>query len=370
MQLAHKIRLTANKTQQNYFSRAAGVARFTYNWALAEYTRQYKEGVKPNVNDLKKSFNAIKRDEFPFVMDVHRDGNSQPFANLRKAFSNFFRNLKNGTAKGKRKGYPEFKSKKRTTPSFYMANDKFRSEGKRIKIPTLGWVKMREELRFAGKVISGTVTKDGNHWFVSVVVDIGDIEPCDKGRPPVGIDLGISKHMTFSDGIVVENQRHTLKYEVKLRRLNKKLSRQVKGSNNWWKTVYKLRQLHATIRNRRLAHWHEWTSYIASNYGFIGIEDLNAKGMMANHHLAKHIADVSFGEMARQLDYKQLLYGSLLQKVSRWFPSSQICHRCGHRQDMPHGVQVYDCAGCGEKHDRDENASNNILNEAWQLAYG
>lgn len=365
MLLAHKIHLKPNKAQANYFDRASGVSRFTYNWALAEWKRQYEAGEKPRAYSLKKQFNAVKWDEFPFVTEVHRDCSSQPFTNVGKAFANFFRSLK----KGQDVGYPRFKSKKRTRPSFYMANDKFRVEGKRIRMPVLGWVKMAEALRFVGKLMSATVGRDGNHWFVSIQVQVAHT-PFYNGLDPVGIDLGISKLMTLSDGIVAENQRYTLKSERRRRKLNKKLSRQVKGSHNWWKTVYKLRELHTKIRHARQDWLHKWTTYVASNYGLIGIEDLNVKGMLANHRLAKHIADVAFAEIARQLEYKQVLYGCRLQKIGRWFPSSKTCCECGwYNPDLTLADRAFVCQQCGWLAERDVNAALNIKYEALRLAY-
>jgi putative transposase len=174
--------------------------------------------------------------------------------------------------------------------------------------------------------------------------------------------------MTFSDGAIAENQRFALSNERRLRKLNKKLSRQVKGSNNWRKTVYKLRQLHATIRNQRQDWLHKWTTWIASNHGIVCIEDLNVKGMLANHKLAKHIADVSFYEIRRQLDYKTKLHGGHLQPISRWFASSKTCSECGSRNDVG-SSETYCCTDCGIVIDRDWNAAINILNEGLRLAY-
>lgn len=364
MLLAHKIRLKPNNAQAEHFARAAGVARFVYNWGLAEWKRQYEAGEKPTAFGIKKQFNAIKHEEFPFVLEVTKCAPEQAFADLGAAFSNFFRRLKNGE---KELGYPSFKSKKRTKPSFYLANDSISFDGKYVRMPKLGWVKMAEPLRFDGKIMGARVNRDGNHWFISVQVEI-EMDDFDNGNPPVGIDLGISKLMTLSDGTVAENQRFSIKNERRLRKLNKKLSRQVKGSNNWWKTAHKLRQLHARIRNCRQDWLHKWTSYIAANYGMIGIENLNAKGMMANHKLAKHIADTSFGEIARMLGYKQHIYGSHVVMIDRWFPSSKMCCDCGHIQDMPLSARTHRCESCGSVKDRDLNAAINIEVEATRLA--
>jgi transposase len=149
IQLSHKIELDPNNIQQGYFRKACGIARFTYNWALEEWNRQFQEGLKPSALALKKKFNTIKNEQFPWISEVLRDANSQPFSNLGRAFVNFF----NGTGK-----YPAFK-KRGVNDSFYIANDKFRLEGKKIRIPKLGWVRMREHLRFSGKILSATISR-------------------------------------------------------------------------------------------------------------------------------------------------------------------------------------------------------------------
>lgn len=364
MLLAHKIRLKPNKDQESYFIQAAGTARFTYNWALAEWIRQHETGQKPSVFGLKKHFNAIKHEQFPWVANVTKCASEQAFTDVGTAFANFFRGLKNG----QKVGYPKFKSKKRTAPSFYVANDQFSLDGRFIRVPKLGRVRMREELRFDGKIMGARITRDGNHWFVAIQVEV-DIDVPFNGNEPIGIDLGIKTLMTLSDGTVVENQRYSIKHEKRLRKINKKLSRQVKGSNNWWKTVHKLRSIHAKIRDCRNDYAHKLTSHISKNYGIIGVENLNAAGMIQNHKLAKHIADASFGELVRQLEYKQHIYGSFVQKVDRWFASSKTCSGCGQTQDMPLSVRTYRCESCGLIIDRDLNAAINIKNEAIRLAY-
>lgn len=365
MNLTHKIRLNPTKEQENYFKKACGVSRFVYNWGLAEWKRRYENGENPNHYELKKQFNSIKREQFSFILDVHRDASSQPFINLGKAFSNFFRGLKNN----QKVGYPKFKSKKRSKNSFYMANDKFSVDGNWIRIPRLGWVNMTEPLRFDGKILSGTVNRDGNKWFVSITVEVSINEKYFNNLEPVGVDLGIKTLLTLSNGIVAENQRTTLKHARRLRMLNKKLSRQIKGSNNWWKTVNKLRALHTKIRNQRQDYIHKWTTCIASNYGFVAVEDLNASGMLKNKKLAKHIQDVSFYETVRQLEYKQYIYGSVVQKVSRWFPSSKTCSECGWIYDnLTLDIREFICNNCGVVIDRDLNAAINIKNEGLRLA--
>ena len=162
MTLAHKIYLEPTYKQVNYFKQACGIARFTWNWALAEWRRQYSLGEKPSGLKLKKQFNAIKGIDFPWTYDVTKYACQQPFIYLQSAFSQFF---------NKKKGYPRFK-KKGEHDSFYVGNDHIRIEGKRIRLPKLGWVSMRESLRFAGKVISATVSRTANKWFVSLHIEL------------------------------------------------------------------------------------------------------------------------------------------------------------------------------------------------------
>lgn len=367
MNLAHKIRLNPTKEQENYFVKATGVHRFVFNWALAEWKRQYKNGEKPSAYKLRKEFNAIKHVEFPFISEVHRDCSSQPFCDLEKAFVNFFRRVKNGE---KNPGYPKFKSRKKNRLSFYLANYVFSIKENYIRIPRLGWVNMAEKLRFNGRILSARVSKDGNHWFVSIVVEIKTDETYYNNLEPVGVDLGIKTLLTFSDGVVAENQRITLKHAKRLRMLNKKLSRQIKDSNNWQKTVNKIRALNFKIKSQRQDYIHKWTSHLASNYGFIAIEDLNVIGMIKNRKLAKHIADASFGEIIRQLEYKQHIYGSVVQKVSRWFPSSKMCSGCGWiDENLTLDKRVFVCKNCNMALDRDMNAAINIKNEGLRLSY-
>jgi putative transposase len=367
LHLAHKIRLNPTKEQENYFIRAAGVHRFVFNWALAEWKRQYENGETPSAYKLKKEFNAIKHNEFPFISEVHRDCSSQPFADLEKAFVNFFRRVKRGDGKP---GYPNFKSKKKGKTSFYLASDKFSINENWIRIPRLGWVNMAESLRLNGKILSARVSKDGSHWFVAIVVEIKTDEAYYNNLEPVGIDLGIKTLLTFSDGVVAENQRITLRHAKRLRMLNKKLSRQTKGSNNWQKTVNKIRTLNFKIKSQREDYVHKWTRYLASNYGFIAVEDLNVSGMIKNHSLSKHIADASFSEIIHQLEYKQHIYGSVIQKISRWFPSSKTCSSCGWiDENLTLDKRVFVCNNCNMILDRDKNAAINIKNEGLRLSY-
>lgn len=355
MIIAHKIQLDPNNKQANYFAQAAGVARLSYNWGLVEWKKQYEAGEKPNIFALDRQFNEIKRQEFPFVLNVSKCAPQRALSNLGKAFKTFFQNVK----QGKKPGFPRFK-KKGIHDSFYLSNDCFMVKDKKIRIPKLGWVNMTEELRFTGKIMSATISKTAGKWFVSISVEVPDAPKCSDNQvhSSVGVDLGIKTLATLSDGTVFENPKNTQKHEKKIRRLNKSLARKVKGSSNWRKTKEKLAKAHYKIACARKDALHKLTHFLASNYSHVCIEDLNVKGMVKNHCLAKAISDCGFGEFRRQLEYKALH----VQVVDRFFPSSKMCSNCGQIHKMPLSERTMKC-DCGFETDRDFNASTNILTE-------
>ena len=321
MMLTHKICLDPTYQQARYFRQACGIARFTWNWALAEWRRRYELGERPSGLSLKKDFNAIKAAAFPWIYDVTKYACQQPFIFLQSAFTKFFK---------KQAGYPRFK-KKGVHDSFYIGNDHIRVAGNRIRLPKLGWVKMREYLRFAGRVVSATVSRIANKWFVSLHVDISmPMDTCES-QASVGIDLGVSCLATLFDGKdtrQIIGPKPLKRLLSKLKRLQRALSRTQKGSRNRQKMRDKVAKLHAKIRCIRQDALHKLTTYLCRHYKTIVIEDLNVKGMMANHKLARHIADMGFYECRRQLEYKALLYGNTVHVVDRWFPSSKRCSSC------------------------------------------
>jgi putative transposase len=188
--MAHKIRLEPTCKQESYFMRACGTARFAYNWALSQWITQYKAGLKPSGYSLKKEFNAIKGTQFPWVYEVTKYACQQPFIFLQKAFNNFFK----GHAR-----YPTFK-KKGVHDSFYIGNDHIQIKGKSIRLPRLGWVKMREEVRFKGEVKSATISRIADKWFVSLQIQFEDHQPPCENQASVGVDLGVKTLATLFDG--------------------------------------------------------------------------------------------------------------------------------------------------------------------------
>src|SRR5258707_13740895 len=231
---AHKIRLNPTAEQAVYFAKAAGTSRFVWNWALAEWNRHYEAGAKPTALKLKKQFNEIRREQFPWTWEVSKNASDQPFLDLGKAFTAFFE------GKARR---PRFKSKKRNKPSFYLANDQVELGDHRIWIPKLGWVNLAENLRFKGKVTGARVTKTADWWFVSITVEIAETAE-EKRKPAVGIDVGLNRLATLSTGEEVENQAFLKTALKKLRQANKRLHRRVTKSKKKGKRREQRGQIH------------------------------------------------------------------------------------------------------------------------------
>lgn len=354
MILAHKIALDPNNVQATYFARACGTARFAYNWALGEWRRQYKEGGKPSEAALRRRLNEVKREQFPWMLEVTKVAPQQAIKNLGSAFKRFF------AGQGK---YPQFK-KKGIHDSFRADNGPgtFEVKDRRIKLPVIGWVRLREPLRFAGRPVSATVSRVADRWFVSVQVEIEPKAsvPENQGKA-VGVDLGVKALATMSDGGVFEGPKALRHCLTKLRRLSRSLSRKVKGSGNQRKAKAMLARLHARISNIRKDGLHKLTTDIVRRFQVIGIEDLNVRGMMANERLARSIADMGFHEFRRQLDYKTKMHGGIVIVAPRFYPSSKTCSACGHVvPTLPLSVREWTCPACSGVHDRDHNAAMNL----------
>jgi putative transposase len=347
----HKIALDPTACQEAYFRRCCGVARFTFNWALAEWKRQYSVGKKPSGSELKKQFNAIRHVDYPWTGEVLRDATAQPFVNVQRAYQNFFE---------KRGKHPRFK-KKGTHESFYCANDKFSVEDARIRLPHIGWVRMHEALRFDGKVLSAVVSRTAHKWFVSIAVDIPITLTASENQAVVGVDLGIKSLATLSTGEKFESPNPLKHALAKLQRLSRQLSRKQKLSNRRWKAKQKLARLHYRVACVRKDAIHKITTGLVKRFGIVAIENLNVRGMIKNRVLSRAISDVGFGEFRRQIEYKVAERGGRIIMADRWYPSSKICSDCGFKLDiLSLGTRSWDCPACGVSHDRDINAAVNL----------
>lgn len=349
-QLAHKIQLDPTVKQSRYLAMAAGTARFVWNHGLAEWDRQYKAGLKPNGAKLKKEFNKVKYERFPWLEEIHRDAHAQPFANLQTAFVRFF--------KGKARR-PKFKKKGRRD-SFYVANDKIRFDDFRARLPVIGWVKTTENLRLKGKVMGASVSREGGRWFLSVRVK-GNFARQRKGDGVVGVDLGVKTAIVPSQGQPESAPKPLKKSLKKLARLSRQLSRRKPGSQGRAGAKAQISRLHWHVAQIRKDWLHKITDRLCRENQTVVIEDLNVKGMMANHKLARAISDVGFYEFRRQLEYKAKLYGTEVVVAPRFFPSSKMCSGCGTvKKELTLAERVFHCDQCGLTLDRDLNAARNL----------
>lgn len=357
MIIVHKVRLSPNNDQASYFAQACGIARFAYNWGLAEWKRLYEAGEKPSESQLRKQLNSLKKTEFPWMLDVTKVAPQQALKNLGTAFQRFF--------KGQGK-YPKFK-KKGINDSFRADNgpakagvDAVPVECNYIKLPKIGWIKMRESLRFDGQVKSVTISRKADQWYAAISIDTHELPHERKNHGSVGVDLGIKALATLSTGETEEGPKALRVLLPRLCRLSRQLSRKKKGSANHGKAKKKLARLHKRISDVRQDATHKLTTKLVLENTKIGIEDLNVKGMMKNGKLAKHIADASFYEFRRQIEYKARWYGSTVVVAGRWFPSSKTCSSCGSiRESLKLSERFWVCS-CGATLDRDINAAINL----------
>lgn len=372
MILGHAITLDATEAQQAHFRRACGVARFAYNWGLAEWQRMHAAGEKPSAAKIKAAWNAHRKADLPWSFEVTKCASGQAIADLGTAFANFFRDLKK--PKGQRRArFPRFKSK-RSDNGFALWNDQFEIQGDRIRIPRLGWVRMREPLRFSGKIMGARIARIGTRWHVSVQVEVEDtaLEMAPGGV--AGVDLGVASLMTLSrplaDGrtkianpgarrALLKRQRKLARrisrQELRRRKTNAKTSRRQRIRQD------ALRKLHYRAACVRKDAIHKATTALAASFSTIVLEDLNVAGMTKNHRLAGSVLDASFREVRRQLEYKTAMRGGRVVLADRFFPSSKLCSGCGRRLDkLPLAKREWTCPGCGEVHCRDGNAAMNL----------
>ncbi len=291
------------------------------------------------------------------MLEVTKNAPQMAIIQLGQAFQNFWA----GRAR-----YPTFR-KKGVHDRFTLTNDQFHIDGSRIRIPNLGWVRMRESLRFKAKILSATVSHVADKWFVSIAVDTQDDShlPQAENQGAVGVDFGVKALATLSTGETIPGPKPHKALLERLRRLSRSLSRKTKGSANRKKARAKLAKLHARIAAMRSDCLHKLTTDLARRFHTLGIEELNVRGMVKNRHLSRSIADMGFFEFRRQLEYKAAMRGGVVNVADRFYASSKTCAACGYKLDkLPLSVRAWTCPSCGATHDRDVNAAINLKNMA------
>jgi putative transposase len=356
VQKAFKYRFFPSDEQSAQLARTFGCARYVYNQALEFRSKSWQQENKSvGYHETASKLTEWKKEtEKAFLSEVSSVVLQQSLLNLDTAFTNFFE---------KRAQYPKFKSRRARQSARYATNA-FTYRGGRITLAKqsepldISWSRPLPE---DAKIVNLTVSRDtSGRYFVSILVET-DVKPLKKAEAEAGIDVGIKTLATTSDGAKLENPRPLLRREKRLKKLQRRVSRKVKGSNNRKKAGLKVARLHARISDTRRDTLQKFTTKIIRENQAIYVEGLNVAGMVQNHSLAKHIADAAFGEIFRVLEYKAKWYGRTYLPLDRYFPSSKLCSTCGHLlEELPLTVREWDCPACGVHHDRDINAAKNI----------
>ena len=356
----HKVALDPNNVQATQFAQHCGYARVAYNHVLADFKDGLDNDEWRSHIELNKRFNAIKRDTYEWCSQLNqRAAHNAIYFNFQDAIKHW----KSGQSL-----FPKFK--KRSKGQSFQA-DAGRGttiiEGQRIKLPKIGWVRMFQKLRHLGTIVKVVISKTAHRWFASITVDtfhndtIHDI----RHHPIVGVDVGIKHLAVTSEGIYYENPKALKRYERKLKRLSRQLSRRKKGSRNWRKTKVKLAKLHYRITCIRQDVQHKGTTAIVNGASRIGIESLNVAGMLKNHRLAKALSDASLSSFLAMLKYKAERIGVKIVEADTFYPSSKTCSNCGAKDsDLSLSDRTYHCSRCDHTQDRDLNAAINLRNVA------
>lgn len=353
-----KYRIYPTPKQERKLLQTLTTCRFLYNNALSERITKYKED-KESISYVQQA-NNLKENKNKYQQKVHSQVLQETLKRLDKSFSNFFRRVKNGESKV---GFPRFKSDNRYNSFCYPQSGFGISKNeKRIKLSKIGEVKLKYS-REVNNPKTCIVVRDGDQWFVVLTSEVEKKQEVNYNDKEVGIDVGISNYITFSDGKIADNPRILKSFEKKLSIEQRRLSRKQKGSNNRKKQKLKVIRVHRKIRNVRNDFLHKLSTNLVKDYGKIVFEDLNIKGMLKNHKLAKHISDCSWHKLIEMTRYKAEEAGCEFVLVNAK-NTSQICSNCGSIEKKTLSDRVHKCSVCGLEMDRDHNAAINILSRA------
>ncbi len=357
---SQQIELNPNNKQATLMSKHAGYARVAYNFAVSSFKEGLDNDEWRSYIDIKREFNAVKYDAFHWCAELSQ--------NAAKNAIHHFGDATTRWKKGQNK-FPVYK--KRSDKISYQADN---GEGtvdvykKRIHLPKIGWIRMREELRFSGEITRVVISKRNNRWYASITVRRLDSSNYthqaslfDDTKEPIGIDVGINTLATCSNGDTYDNPRPLKRYERKLARANRSLARKVYQSKNWHKAKARTCNVHRRIRNMREDAHHQASTKIVRKASAIGIETLNISGLLKNRKIAKALSDAALSGFRTMLKYKAERRGIPVKEADRFFASSKTCSGCGHKKsDLTLSDRRYHCSECGLDIDRDLNAAINL----------
>ena len=341
--------------QEQHLAQTFGCVRFVWNWALRLRTDAFRAGERIGYPATDKSLTALKATpEHVWLNEVSSVCLQQSLRDLQVAFSNFF---------NKRTAYPTFKRKEARQSANYTGRGfSFDAERRILKLAKVGAIKVKWSRKVIPHPSSVRLIRTASgKYFVSLVVETQPA-PLPKTGESVGIDFGISRLATLSNGERVSNPKHGAKWQRRLAFYQKHLARAKKGSKRREKARRHVARIHEKIANSRSDTLHKLSTNIVTRFDVICVEDLNLRGMAKNHNLARSLHDASIGTAVRMIEEKAERYGKTVVKIDRWFPSSKTCFDCGHTvEKLPLSVREWSCPECGTIHDRDANAAANIL---------
>lgn len=368
MNKSFKFRIYPDKEQELFIQKSFGCVRYVYNKYLARRIEEYELNERTlNCNACSAELTQLKR-ELTWLREPDASALQSSLKDLDKAYQNFFRGLKSGD----KIGFPKFKNKKSSKKSYQIkqVDNTIRVCNNRIRLAKLGFVKCKLSREVEGRILSATISQSASgEYFVSLCCTDVEMEPLPKTGKSLGIDLGIKDFLVTSDGIKIPNPKMFKQSEKKLAKLQRQLSRKTIGSNNRNKARIKVARQHELITNQRRDFLQKLSTELIRDYDLVCLEDLQIQNMVKNRKLSKAISDVGWGEFVRELEYKALWYGKTVQKIDKFFPSSQMCSSCGavNKDVKDLKVRQWNCSKCNTIHDRDINAATNILNEGTRL---